>query len=267
MFSIQQSFNKAAKSYDSVAVLQKEIATRLMAKLRIINADAKIILDLGAGTGISSKILQDNLPNSNIIALDIAKETLIINRNNINGIKQICADAYKIPFKDNSIDIIFSNLMLQWCFNLDKLFQELQRVLSANGLFIFSTFGPDTLSELKYSWQQIDNSNHVNQFNDMHTIGDMLLTNKFLSPVMEMEYITLTYKKVKHLMLDLKQLGANNIHNPNKNLTGKNKFQKMLQEYEKFRINDKIPATYEVIYGHAWNKANQNHKNISVDNI
>ncbi len=264
MFSVQQSFNKSAKSYNSVAVLQKEIATRLMAKLQIINANAGIILDLGAGTGISSKILQDNFAKSNILALDIAKETLIINRNNNNSIQQICADSYKIPLKDNSVDIIFSNLMLQWCFNLDELFKELQRVLNTNGLLIFSTFGPDTLYELKYSWQQVEDNNHVNQFSDMHTIGDILLANKFLSPVMEAEYINLTYEKVRHLMLDLKKLGANNINNPNKTLTGKGKFQKMLQEYEKFRINDKIPATYEVIYGHAWNKAG---KNINVDNI
>lgn len=268
MFSIKKSFNRSASSYNSVAVLQQEVANRLMQKLQLINAKSNNIIDLGSGTGISSEILAKNFTNSNIFAVDIAKDALKINQNANNKVKQVCANAYQMPFLDNSVDIIFSNLMMQWCWDLPKLFKELNRILQADGLLIFSTFGVDTLYELRNSWQQVDNYQHINEFADMHTIGDMLVGDGLLSPVMEMEHITLTYNKVADLVLDLKKLGANNNQNPNKGLTGKNKFRQMLTNYEKFRKDGKIPATYEVIYGHTWCKPQQtNTTALDVNNI
>ena len=144
--------------------------------------------------------------------------------------------------------------MMQWCDDLNQLFCEIHRVLKNDGLFLFSTFGPDTLKELKKSWSVVDDQTHVNTFTDMHDIGDQLLTNGFLSPVMEMEKITLTYQTVTDLLRDLKAIGAQSVGQRSKSLTGKDKFQLMVKMYESYRADGKLPATYEVIYGHAWNK-------------
>ncbi len=272
MFSIRNAFNKAAVTYNQSAVLQREICARLAQHLDLIRlCDTKYIIDLGAGTGISTKYLRNYFSHSRIFALDIAEKMLGINKRQNKNTFGICADAHYLPFPDNSIDVIFSNLMLQWCIDTKVVFRECARVLINGGLFIFSSFGVDTLCELKKSWARVDHEKmHVNTFLDMHTIGDMLVGSGLTQPVMETEYIKLTYHKVSDLIHDLKAIGAHvitdgKIIKKQNTLTGKHKFQKMLNHYELFRHAGKLPATYEVIYGHAWN-TKKSEGGIKLDN-
>ena len=87
----------------------------------------------------------------------------------------------------------------------------------------------------------------------MHDIGDALMRNGLSEPVLSMEHITLTFDDCWQLMRELKNIGAGNInHGRTRALTGKNKLKKMMQCYEQYRLDNKLPATYEVIYGHAW---------------
>ncbi len=261
MSSVRSAFNKASNTYDDHAFMQKEIATRLDEKLNVVSSNSDIILDLGAGTGLLSQQLSKRFPSSKIIALDFAQNSL---KNN-NSKDKICADANHLPLADNSVDIVISSLMMQWCSDLNQLFLEIHRVLKNNGLFLFSTFGPDTLKELKKSWSVVDDKTHVNSFTDMHDIGDQMLQNGFQSPVMEMETLTLTYQTVTDLLKDLKAIGAQTVSTRSKSLTGKDKFQLMIKMYESYRTEGKLPATYEVIYGHAWKKQNKL-ENIDITN-
>jgi malonyl-CoA O-methyltransferase len=159
-----------------------------------------------------------------------------------------------LPLADNSVDIIISSLMMQWCPDLKQLFSECHRVLKNDGLILFSTFGPDTLKELKKSWSVVDSEVHVNTFADMHDIGDQMLGAGFQSPVMEMETLILTYETVIDLLKDLKAIGAQTVNTRSKALMGKDKFKLMTQMYESYRIEGKLPASYEVVYGHAWKR-------------
>ncbi len=261
MSSVRSAFNKASNAYDEHAFMQKEIAKRLDEKLNVVSSNSDIILDLGAGTGLLSQQLSKRFPGSKIIALDFAQNSL---KNN-NSKDKICADANHLPLADNSVDIVISSLMMQWCSDLNQLFLEIHRVLKNNGLFLFSTFGPDTLKELKKSWSVVDDKTHVNSFTDMHDIGDQMLQNGFQSPVMEMETLTLTYQTVTDLLKDLKAIGAQTVNTRSKSLTGKDKFQLMIKMYESYRTEGKLPATYEVIYGHAWKKQNKL-ENIDITN-
>ncbi len=253
MSEVRSAFNKASSEYNTHAFLQKEIALRLDSKLEVISGNTEVILDLGAGTGLLSQNLLKRFKNSQLICLDFAQESL---KNNPVPHK-LCADANHLPLADNSIDIVTSNLMIQWCPDTKQLFSECHRVLKNNGLLLFSTFGPDTLKELKKSWSVVDDTPHVNTFTDMHDIGDQLLQNSFQSPVMEMETLTLTYQTVTDLLKDLKAIGAQTVSTRSKSLTGKNKFQSMIQMYESYRTDGKLPATYEVVYGHAWKKVSE----------
>lgn len=253
MSSVRSAFNKASVDYDKYAFLQKEIATRLDAKLEVISSESNIILDLGAGTGLLSKQLSKRFPDSQLICLDFAQNSL---KNNQTTDK-ICANANHLPLADNSVDIVMSSLMMQWCPDLKQLFSEIHRVLKNNGLILFSTFGPDTLKELKKSWSVVDNETHVNTFVDMHDIGDQMLGAGFVSPVTEMEKLTLTYQTVTDLLRDLKAIGAQSVDTRSKSLMGKDKFKLMIEMYESFRKDGKLPATYEVIYGHAWVRQNK----------
>lgn len=257
----RNSFNKAANTYDKVAVLQREVSDRLIERLDIIKSVPEDILDIGCGTGDSALKLRKVYKRANILGLDFAEQMLKVAHSKQSwqqrlfnsNIKFVCGDAENLPFEANSFDFVFSNLTLQWCTNLDSTFAEFNRILKPGGLLFFSTLGPDTLKELRQSWQQIDSNQHVHTFIDMHDIGDAMIRSGLADPVMDVEYFTLTYNNVLGLMRELKQLGAHNASvNRSHQLTGKNHFSKMQQNYEKFRVNDKLPATYEIVYGHAW---------------
>jgi len=251
MSQVRSAFNKASSHYDEHAFLQKEIAARLDAKLDVISGKSNVILDLGSGTGLLGKQLSKRFPDSQLICLDFAQASL----NNNPSKNKLCADAYHLPLADNSVDMVISSLMMQWCPNLKQLFSECHRVLRNDGLILFSTFGPDTLKELKKSWSVVDSEAHVNTFTDMHDIGDQMLGAGFQSPVMEMETLTLTYQTVTDLLRDLKAIGAQTVSARSKSLMGKDKFQLMIKMYESYRKDGKLPATYEVIYGHAWKRS------------
>jgi malonyl-CoA O-methyltransferase len=248
MSKIRNTFNTASSNYNDNAFLQNEIANRLAEKLKVISIKPQTIIDLGSGTGFLSEKTAKIFPNSILVCVDFAQQSLLENSQNL----KVCANAYELPFASNSVDFIVSNLMMQWCPDLTTLFNECFRILKPQGLFLFTTFGPDTLKELKRSWSVVDSSAHVNNFIDMHDIGDQMLQSGFQSPIMEMEKLILTYEKVVDLMHDLKAIGAQNVANRSKALTGKTKFKKMIEMYENYREDGKLPATYEVIYGHAW---------------
>lgn len=282
---IKDSFNKAAVTYDAAAIVQKEVCKRLLERLEYIKADPSVILDIGAGTGQGTMGLARQYPAADIVAMDLSENMLHLSREkssnsqcgrqaghpgfvkNMTGIfsslrkskaetniHRVCADAEQLPLLDASVDLIFSNLTIQWCFDLTQLFQEFRRVLKPGGFLLFTTFGPDTLYELRESWAGVSDKVHVNEFADMHDIGDALYNVQAENPVMDSEKIILNYQSVKQILVDIKQVGAHNQNNGRaKGLTGKNKLQAMYRAYEKFYSAEGYPVTYEVLYGHAWN--------------
>lgn len=257
----RDSFNRAATTYDNVAVLQREVGKRLIERLDLIKTVPRSILDVGCGTGENTLLLSKVYKRANVVAVDFAEQMLKVasskqswTKKLLNHeIKFVCADAECLPFDDNSFDFIFSNLTLQWCTDLDRTFAEFKRILKPDGLLFFSTLGPDTLKELRQSWQRVDANQHVHTFIDMHDAGDAMIRSGLADPVMDVEYFTLTYNDTMDLMRELKQLGAHNasLNRPHQ-LTGKNHLRAMQQHYESFRTDNKLPATYEVVYGHAW---------------
>lgn len=261
---LRTAFERAASNYDQVAVLQHEVSNRMLSRLEYIKYLPDIVLDAGSGTGYGSQQLARRYPSSQLIAVDIAWAMLSHARPNIAWWQRVlpfrqqqagyvCADIEQLPVRDGSIGMVWSNLALQWCNDLDHTFSEMSRILHTDGLFMFSTFGPDTLKELRQSFAQADAFSHVNRFIDMHDIGDLLVRNGFATPVMDMEYITLTYPDVMSVMRDLKAIGAHNVtQGRRQGLTGKNMWKKAMDHYETLRRDGRLPATFEVVYGHAW---------------
>lgn len=262
---VRASFDKAAPHYEKVAVLQREVGQRMMQRLELIKITPDQVLDIGSGTGVQSNLLAENFQHAQITSMDLSINMLHQGKKkarqpheHTRTIKHVCGDAERLPFANESIDFIFSNLTLQWCNNLDYTFFEFQRVLKPGGLLLFSTLGPDTLHELRASWQSVDDHSHVNAFMDMHDIGDGLMRFFFADPVMDVENITLTYQDTYKLMKDLKTLGAHNVTAGRPaGLMTKSRLLKMQAAYEQYRNNGVLPASYEVIYGHAW-KADEN---------
>jgi len=259
---VRRAFNKAAAHYDATAVLQREVCSRMLERLDYIKLQPTRILDAGSGTGWGTRQLAQRYPSSQMVALDIAIGMLNAARGRsswwqklFGGAKQLqlCADVEALPLAAQSVEMVWSNLAVQWCNDLPATFVELQRVLKVDGLVMFSTFGPDTLKELRIAFNGVDSYNHVNRFADMHDIGDMLVAAGFAEPVMDMEYITLTYDDVKAVMQDLRSIGAHNATAGRApGMMGKMRWARIVQNYEALRRNGKLPATFEVIYGHAW---------------
>jgi malonyl-CoA O-methyltransferase len=260
---LKRAFELAADKYDAAAVLQHEVCNRMLTRLDYIKVQPRTILDAGSGTGNAVTALLARYPQAALVALDLALAMLQRGRTRLRwwqglpGLRPplhpVCADIERLPLARESIGLIWSNLALQWVNDLPHTFAEMYRALEPGGLLMFSTFGPDTLKELRRAYEGTDGRTHVNRFADMHDIGDMLVGAGYADPVMDMEPFTLTYDDVLTLMRDLKSIGAHNVtHGRPGALSGKSLITSVRRNYEDFRVNGKLPATFEVVYGHAW---------------
>ena len=252
----RHAFSRAASTYDESAVLQREIGNRMIERLDYIKLQPRTILDAGAGTGEATAALMKRYPKAKVIALDFALPMLRKARKRGSLMRRpatLCADIEQLPLATGSVDMVYSNAALQWCTDLEGTFRDLRRILRPGGLLMFSTFGPDTLKELRQAWSEVDRKPHVSPFTDMHDIGDMLMKSRFAEPVMDAEFINMTYGDVHQLMRDIKGIGAHNAtEGRHRGLTGKQRMLRFTQAYEQFRIEGVLPSTWEVVYGHAW---------------
>lgn len=259
--SMRQAFERAAATYDAAAVLQNEVCRRMLARLEYIKHRPDAILDAGSGTGNALHGLSRRYPDASVVAFDIALSMLLRARHRLprwrsffrRGLPQVCGDIEDLPFGEGVFAMVWSNLALQWVNDLPRAVAEMRRVLAPGGLLMFSTFGPDTLRELRAAYRDTDRHTHVNRFVDMHDIGDLLVHGGFSDPVMDMEQFTLTYDDVRQLMRELKAIGAHNVTlgRPG-GLSGKALLSAVTRNYEALRRDGKLPATFEVVYGHAW---------------
>lgn len=258
--AIRQSFDRAASSYDQYAVLQREIESRLLERIEFLRYEPGMILDLGCGTGSGSRYLARQYPQAKVIALDWAPAMLAKTGTSKGDgpdaapdLCRVCADMHALPLAARSVDLVFSSLAMQWSYDLPAVFREFRRVMKPNAMLVFTCFGPDTLHELKQAWRAVDDLPHVNDYPDMHDIGDELLAAGYREPVMDAERLILEYPDVMSLMRELKGIGAHNVASQRSHgLTGKASLKAMLQAYEQFRRNDRYPASYEVVYGTAF---------------
>jgi malonyl-CoA O-methyltransferase len=252
---MRRSFDRAAASYDAAAVLQAEVRGPLLARLDLTRLEPRVVLDVGAATGQGARALKQRYPGAHVIAVDSSAGMLRMagrRRAWLRPFSLLCADAVRLPLADASVDVAFSNLLLPWC-DPDALFAELRRVLAPRGLLTLTGLGPDTLKELRDAWASVDGHVHVVQFIDMHDVGDALVRAGFAAPVLDVERYTLRYSDVRGLAADLKATGARNGAAARlKGLTSPRKFVALQRAYESYRYDGRLPATFEVVFAHAW---------------
>jgi malonyl-CoA O-methyltransferase len=270
--ALRRFFGRAARGYDRAAVLQQEVGARALERLQLIRIDPALILDAGCGTGGSAAALRARFPRARLLELDLAPEMLDVARDRLSGGQSrwrnffsptwwrgsarnifLCADNEQLPLRTGTVDLLWSNLAFQWANDISKILKECRRVLRPGGLLMFSTLGPDTLKELRQAFAADAGRPHVNRFIDMHDIGDMLVQAGFGDPVMDMEQLTLTYQNLNALTSDLRATGSQNVHpDRRRGLTGRQLIMSVELAYERYRQEGRLPATFEVIYGHAW---------------
>ncbi len=257
--AIRRAFDRASATYAQAAVVQAEIRARLLERLDLVKLQPQRVLDLGAASGGSSKALKNRYPKAHVVALDLSRRMLeraTREQSFFRRFDAVVADAQQLPIREASIDLVFSNLMLAWCSDVDAVFQNAARVLRADGLFTFTTLGPDTLTEVRRAFRQVDAYTHVHRFIDMHDLGDALLRTGFAEPVMDTERLVVTYPTADTLLRELHQSGSSNLTAGRRfGLLGRKGYRAAQEALEASRREGVIPITVEVVYGHAWKGA------------
>lgn len=260
---VRRNFARAAATYDAVAVLQREVASRMLERLDYVKIAPERVLDLGCGTGGSLGALAERYPKAQVLGADLSAAMLGVARGQRSRLRWLlpflrgrkasllAADAHALPIRSATLGLLWSNLMLHWVDDARPVFREMQRTLEVGGLLMFSTFGPDTLKELRASFS--DGYEHTQRFVDLHDYGDMLVECGFADPVMDVEVLTLTYPGLDDLFRDLRQSGSACAHSARRRgLMGRSAWRAACAEYEKRIVDGRLPATFEVVYGHAW---------------
>jgi malonyl-CoA O-methyltransferase len=261
----RRAFERAARRNADTAALQREVERRMLERLDLVRLAPKRVLDAGCGTGRGLGLLRRRYPAADLLGVDFAHAAILAASRSESFAERVrrllgrassehlCADFARLPLRPGSIDMVWSNLALAWAEEPLDALREFQRVLAPGGLLMFSSYGPDTLKELRSAFSTVSSARRVHPFADMHDVGDMLVGCGFAAPVMDVETITLTYSRVDDLARDLKDSGQtcaarDRLHT----LTGRGHWLGMLAAYEKDRRNGRLPATVEVVYGHAW---------------
>lgn len=262
--AVRRNFSRHAKTVDAVSVLNREVASRMAERLDYIRVEPRRILDIGCGTGADLAELSRRYPGAQIVGADLAPPAIqrarpargLLARVNpfarISGPVLACADVEQLPLAAGSISLVWSNLMLNWLHEPLPGLRELSRVLEVGGMLMFSTLGPDTLKELRACFPTHD-GDRVHRFIDMHDLGDALIKAGFGDPVMDMQMITMTYTELDGLLADLRQGGcASAARSRPSGLTGRGVWVQVRNRYEALRSAGRLPATFEVVFGHAW---------------
>lgn len=272
---VRRAFSRASSSYADAAKLQHEVEARLLESLdyyaegRAADAQAPaVVVDLGCGPGSAARAMQQRWPKAWVLALDLALP-MLQSQGDAGGLARrlarllpgagapmparVCADARALPLTDHSVDLLFSSLCLQWVEDLPAVFAGFRRALRPGGMLVVSTFGPDTLFELRSAFAAADAVPHVSPFASIAQFGDALIAAGFRNPVLDRDELVTHYDDLPALMRELRAIGATNALRARRHtLTGKTRFAAASAAYDAFRADARLPATWEVITALAW---------------
>lgn len=259
---VQRRFDRAAAKFDDGDFVHRHAAKGLYERMSPMLVDVCTILDAGSATGAASLELAGIYRGSRIVRLDRSLNMLKHGRK--RGFKftwprrgarvdEVQGDATALPLQAGSVDLVFANMLMPWLDDLPAFFAEVNRVLRKDGLFAFSSLGPDSLLELRQAWARVDDGEHVGSFLDMHDVGDALLRSGLREPVLDTDYLTLRYRNTEGLLDDLTRAGARNCLTGRKtSLTGRGSFAAMKRTLDSSGTNGELPIRLELVFGHAW---------------
>lgn len=253
---VRRRFDRAADSFDDFDFVHRLTCDGLLLRLRPMLVTASTIVDLGCATASACKPLQKRFPGAHVIALDFSARMLrraAQRRGWFSRFSLLQADANAIPLASQSVDLVFCNQLLPWITDTTALFAEVDRVLRANGLFVFAALGPDSLGELRDAWQRVDAGPHVVPFPDMHNLGDAAVRAGMRDPVLDVDRLRVTYADADALFRDLTGSGARNcLVDRRTTLTGKHRFHNMTAALSPAEDGGTIELELELVYGHCW---------------
>jgi len=263
--AVRRAFERAAPGAREDFVVSREAARRMESRLDYVSLKPQRILEAGCGSGSDFEPLARRYPRAQLVGVDLAQALLRAAARRQSFARRAkrllgrpapalaCADIARLPFAPASFQMVWSNLALSWVADPAHAFREFARVLAPGGLLTFSTYGPDTLKELRAACLALDSGAHVQRFADMHDLGDLLAASGFAAPVMDMDLITLTYAEFSALAADLRRTGQTYAgEDRRRGLLGRAAWQRVIEAYEALRREGRLPASVELVFGHAW---------------
>ena len=250
---IRRRLEKTADTYASHSIVQKEIAHRVLERLDYIKQTPERILDMSLHGVDSEALLRKRFPKASYIAAMPFMAGLQQRKSHwFRSLRSLCMPFDCIPLQAGSVDFIFMNLRLLWSHDWPLLLRECRRVLMPKGMLLLTSLGPDTLIELRHAFVDSQQRPAVHSFIDLHDIGDVLVGAGFENPVMDMERLVMQYSSFTSLVTDLRLTGSQYAAgHQSLGLTTPRQWQLLAEHYPK---NNRLlyPATFEIIYGHAW---------------
>ncbi|MFK7885738.1 MAG: methyltransferase domain-containing protein [Gammaproteobacteria bacterium] len=250
---VARAFDSAAATYDEAGVVAQQTGAELLGRLEVLAQTPATVLDAGCGTGAALGQLRGRYPAAELIGVDISPEMVARARVAHPSARVECLDLHELDLPNESVDLVFCNQVLPWCYDSERVMAHFRRVLRPGGVVHFATLGPDTLIELRRAMPSVDQSVHVHYFFDMHDVGDALARAGFAEPVMDAETLTLTYGDLASMRRDLRAAGSANLARERPTgLTGKRRFAAFERKLEAGRRDGRLPLTYELVYGQAF---------------
>ena len=264
---VRRGFDRAAATFDAADFVHAVTRDGLMTRLQPLVVDAALVLDLGAATGAANPLLRKRFKGARVVSLDFSEAMLRRNFGKQRLFSRrpcVQADARQLPFAEQSFDVVFANLLLPWIDDPGPVFNEVARVLQKDGVFAFSSLGPDSLRELDAAWAAVDGHRHVNRFPDMHDIGDALVRAGLRDPVLDVDRLTVRYDEASKLFADLTRMGARNaLCGRNRSLVGKGRFRDMISALKSG--GGDIRFDLELVYGHCWGGGRRDPADYRID--
>ena len=245
---IADNFSRAAEHYDQADRLQQYVARRLMLCLP---EQVGSVLDLGCGTGKWTYALRQRYRQAQVIGMDFAWGMLQKAKSlKVKGVHWCAGDIETLPLGDNSVDLVFSSLAVQWCSHLSHVLKEAERVLKPGGSFVFSTLAKGSLYEMQHLWKSVDQLAHTNEYQSFSEQEKICRQSPLLVQQLRCDREVFHYDTVMNLLREFKGLGANTVSRGGlKGLMTPAKLQRFLLSYEQLRETKGVPCTYNVVYG------------------
>lgn len=253
---LERRADRAAAGFDAAGFVHATTLNGLLERLEPMPVEARVVVDLGCGTGVSARALEKRFRGAVVIGTDRSQRMLRearASRRWFSRISYLRAYPEALPLPDHSVDVVFSNLALAGIDDPSPVAQEVARVLRRDGLFVLATLGPDSLGVLRRAWESVDDEPHVQRFLDMHDLGDLLVHAGLRDPVLDVDRLRLEYASAAALFRDLTATGArNSLADRRRSLTGTRRFQRMRAELEAARSGGALGVELELVYGHCW---------------
>lgn len=255
---VRQQFNRAARSFSGASFMHDEARRRLLERLDTLSIDPQYVVDSGAGLGPGAVALQRRYPAAQVVAADLSEQML--RAGSVEDVPAIVAATEQLPFRSGAIDLMFSNLVLPWV-RPEALFAEARRVLTQDGVLVFSSLGPETLGELRRAWARSDDGIHVHAFWDVQTLGDLAVQAGLEEPVLDVDRVTVSYSELAAVIRDLRACGATNLAaGRRRGLTGRRRWQRFVEAFWRDQgegRESRLNLTVELIFGHAFGSRRQ----------